>query len=176
MNNISVPMLLCLGLPLAAQTAERDQTLHTLLAEVQQLRLAIERSTLLGTRTQVALLRIQMQEARAVRVSEDLDRVRGQLTELQNENGRNAERAKDLEGELSRATDPKYRKELEDVLKHHKQIVEMRTTTERQLRAREAELAGVAATEQSRLTDLHQRIEEMERALDAAIQQLLGRR
>src|SRR5436190_13324700 len=48
-------------LVLAAQSPESDQRItQALISEIQQLRLAIERSTLLNTRTQLALSRPQV--------------------------------------------------------------------------------------------------------------------
>src|SRR5678815_2776293 len=50
-----------------AQPAAADSNvLQALLSEVQQLRMAIERSTLLGTRTQLAISQLQLQESRSV--------------------------------------------------------------------------------------------------------------
>ena len=47
------------------QAADSDShLLQALLTEVQQLRVAIERSTLLGTRTQLVISKLQMQETR----------------------------------------------------------------------------------------------------------------
>jgi len=53
------------------------------LAEIRQLRLAIERSTLLGMRMQISLQRIQMQEMRTTRISQELERARKDAADSQ---------------------------------------------------------------------------------------------
>ena len=64
---------------LAAQSAESDQRVtQTLISEIQQLRLAIERSTLLNARTQLAISQLQMQETAVARLTAQLDEVRAQ--------------------------------------------------------------------------------------------------
>ena len=60
-----------------AQTTDSDpRVLQSLLTEVQQLRVAIERSTLLGTRTQLVISKLQMQETRASQLSRELANLR----------------------------------------------------------------------------------------------------
>jgi hypothetical protein len=170
----SLSLFLLTAALLGAQTPDPDrQTLQTLLSEVQQLRLAIERSTLLGTRIQIAIQRMAMQEARTARLAQDLDRLRRELTDLQLAQPREAERLKELEEEQSQARDPEARKEREAAIKQFKIELEHTATRERQQRVREAETSSQLALEQGRLTDLHQRIDEMERALDAALQHLI---
>lgn len=62
---------------LIAQPPGSDQRLtQTLITEIQQLRLAIERSTLLGARTQLAIGLLQLQDAALVRLSQQYSEVR----------------------------------------------------------------------------------------------------
>src|SRR5260370_40594918 len=75
MRSLVIAVLLAARLFGQSQDPER-QNIPALLSEVHQLRLAIERSTLLGTRMQISLQRIQMQEVRTARLSQDLDRLR----------------------------------------------------------------------------------------------------
>jgi hypothetical protein len=52
------------------QATESDpRMLHTLISEVQQLRLAIERSTLLNARAQLSLTQLQLQENTVARLT-----------------------------------------------------------------------------------------------------------
>jgi hypothetical protein len=65
-----VRYLLFLFLPLAlcAQSADTDSRVtQALISEIQQLRLAIERSTLLNARTQLAISQFQLQEQSVAR-------------------------------------------------------------------------------------------------------------
>jgi len=172
-------ILLILIFPLlaAAQTsgAER-QTLQSLLVEVHQLRLALERSTLLGTRTQIALQRIQMQQSVTAQLSQELETSRRQLEKLQEAQPQVAQRITELEDRLPQISDTLARKEAEGQIKGAKLALERIAATEQQQRAREAALQQQIHAEQSRLNELHDRVNEMERALDVAIRQLAGGR
>ena len=79
-----------------------------------------------------------------------------------------------MEEQLSRLTEPAARKALEAELNHLKLAVEDTTAREQQARAREAEMAILAQNEQNRLTELNDRVNQMERALDEALRQLGG--
>jgi chromosome segregation ATPase len=169
-----IPVIVLLGAASAlAQTTEPDrQTNQALLVEVQQLRRAIERSTLLGTRTQIALQRIQMQEARVTRLSQELDRERKDLAAVQARQTNIAEHAKYLEDRAPQLTDPNARKQVEGELRQVKIEGEQLAAQQLQAQARSAALASQLQGEAGRLTDLQDRVSEMERTLDAAIRQL----
>ena len=155
-----------------AADAERS-TLQALLTEVQQLRIAIERSTLLGARTQIAINMMQIQESRTGRVSQDLERVRKEILDLQSRRPRIAEQIKAFEDHLSSLTDPKERQDIEAAIKQTKLEAEQLTATEQDRQARQAELAAQFQTEQSELADLRNRLTEMQRALDQAIERAI---
>src|SRR3954447_19870343 len=70
-------LFLAVPLVLAAQSPESDQRVtQALISEIQQLRLAIERSTLLNARTQLAISQLQMQETIVPRLSTQLNDTR----------------------------------------------------------------------------------------------------
>jgi len=167
--------LLCLALlsavSLPAQTPESDRsTLQTLLSEVQQLRVAIERSTLLGARTQIAINLMQAQQSRVERLAQELDKTRKDLVDMQAEKPKTAARAKMFEESISTTTDPQARKDMEQALSLYKIDIEQFAAREQDRRAREAELNTQLLAEQGRLADLQGRIADMERLLDQAIQ------
>jgi hypothetical protein len=177
MRCIFVVAMLAIRFSATAQTTEPErQTLQALLVEVQQLRAAIERSTLLGTRTQIAMQRIQMQEARTTRLSQDLDRVRREVTDLDRMKTETAVHLRAMEAQLSQATDPNGRLRLEEEVKRVKIRLEQLAVEEPHTRAREADLANQVQAEQSRLTELQDRVSAMERVLDTAIGNLTGQR
>src|SRR5215475_11114763 len=66
-----------LPLALFAQNSESDSKIQqALISEIQQLRMAIERSTLLGARTQLAVSQLQMQETTVARLTSQLSDIR----------------------------------------------------------------------------------------------------
>ena len=161
--------------PLFAQSAEGDrQMLQTLISEVQQLRLAIERSTLLGTRTQITMQRIQTQEVRTWRLVQELERVRKEISEIQSRQAHMTQRSKESEEQASQMTDPNQRREMTNEAKRLKHDMERMAALEQQRRVREAELISQVQSEQGRLTELQDRVGDMERALDTAIRQVTG--
>jgi len=157
-----------------AQTAESDQrTLQALLSEVQQLRAAIERSTLLGVRTQLAISQLQLQETKVEKLSRDLTSVRelGIRNSLERTNF--TEAIKHTENRRSLATDPKTRDQLDQELNHIKLRLEQIAQEEPTRAAREGDLASQLQAAERALADSRNSIAEMQRSLDAAIQQML---
>jgi hypothetical protein len=162
---------------LSAQSQESErQSIPALMSEVHQLRLAIERSTLLGTRMQISLQRIQMQELRTSRISQDHERLRKEAADMQMGYATAASRLKNDEEQLTQTTDPKERKNLEEVVKRTKLDLEAMAARQQQTQAREAELAVQVQSEQGRLAELNERVNQMERALDEALRQINGQR
>jgi hypothetical protein len=143
--------------------------------EIQQLRLAIERSTLLGTRTQLAISQLQLQETAVARLTQQYNEVRSGSPAMTARRNQLAESMRDLEQKrmAPEFASPQQREVLEDQLKHIRFELEAATATEQQRAARESELAVQLQATQNQITDSRGRIAEMERALDVAIQQLL---
>jgi hypothetical protein len=167
-------LFLAVPLALAAQSSEPDQRVtQTLISEIQQLRVAIERSTLLNARTQLAISQLQMQEATVARLTAQLDAVKMQgqsrrvaaLTEVVKE--REEQRTK------PEFSGPQQRERLEVELKNLKLELENAAAMEQQRAAREGEVAAALQAAQNQIADSRNRIAEMEKALDTAIQQLL---
>ena len=160
-------VLLCFSLTAGAQTSSSDpQTMQTLLAEVHQLRLALERSTQIAPRIQIAVERLKLQQEQVGRTTiqlddlrRDIDRSRSDLPKLQQR----------LDGisavESDQVADPGKRRDFEEMSKMLKLEIEQTEKSLQQMQAREIELAGQLQTEQSRLTELNDRLDQIERAL-----------
>ena len=160
----------------AYASAQAPDPIQTLLGEVQQLRLAIERSTLLGARTQIALQRIQIQEARTRQLEQDANGFRTQADSLTANRSQFEARLKDAEEQLPRAADPKQRLAMEEEVRMSKEALASMTMAEQQARAREVGATNQARLEQSKLQDLLARVDEMEKVLDAAIRQITDKK
>src|SRR5258706_5394234 len=119
------------SVPAFGQT--EPQTLQTLLNEVRELRLSIDRSTLLGARTQIALQRIQMQEARTARAAQELGTVHQQAEDVATNRARIAANIKEMEEKAPRLGDNTKRQESEDIVKQLKRELEMLAGTEQRL-------------------------------------------
>jgi len=169
-------LALVLALPAIAQSDQSEkQTLQALLAEVQQLRVAIERYTLLGTRTQLAISQLQLQESRVTRLSQTLADLKGQGASLTAQKARAAAELKRFEGalDLPESSTPEVHRGLESAITRAKADLEEATAFEQQRVAREADVSTQLDAAQAQLNESRSRIAEMERTLDAAIQQLI---
>ena len=151
--------------PLAlAQTPQSSPTLETLLAEVRQLRLAIERSAIVGPKIQLAVQRLSMQDQKIARISSQLDNTRREIAARTEGQQRIAQQIANLEQRLAGETDPMRRKQLEVEREHMKAIPNQ--TIDPQLLARETELASVLRTEQSVLGEINAKLEALERSFE----------
>jgi hypothetical protein len=160
----------------ACASAQAPDPIQTLLGEVQQLRLAIERSTLLGARTQIALQRIQLQEQRTLQLAQEANGLRTQAEGSTTSRSGLETHLKSLEERLPRVLDPKERQAIESRIEDEKRSVAILVTREQQARAREAEATSQLRLEQGKLQDLLARVDEMERVLDQAIRQITDKK
>jgi hypothetical protein len=176
MRCATVLLLALLSIPAMAQTAETDQrTLQALLTEVKELRLAIERSTLLGARTQLAISRLQLQQTTANQISHELDSAREQVADISGKRVRSQEELRQLEEHMAATTNPQERSALGDAIRERKLEIEQLSAFEQQRAAREADLSRKLQNAQGDVADAEKRIADMERNLDAAIEQILKR-
>ena len=161
---------------LFAQTGESDHALlQKLITEIQQLRLAIERSTLMSARTQLVMQELQFQESRATVLTRSLDDVRAMTSHDKSERARLSEvlrTAEDKRTSPAFAT-PQTHDDLEAQIRQFKLELELRAAAEQRDSAREGELALELQAAQRAVQDSQNRIAEMAKSLDAAIQQML---
>jgi len=149
-----------------AQTqAPAAPTLEKLLAEVHQLRVALERSAQIAPRIQIAVERLKLQQEKAARTAQQLDEVRRDLDRRRSEQTGIQQRVQALESRAGQAVDPGQRRDLEEVVKMSKLEAEQIEKALQQTQARDGELSGQLQTEQSRLMELNDRLDQIERAL-----------
>src|SRR5216684_1309539 len=146
----------------ACAFAQTPDPIQNLLGEVQQLRLAIERSTLLGARTQIALQRIQIQEARTRQLEQEANGLRTQADAFTTSRSGLEAHLKGSEERLPRVLDPKERQAMESNIEDEKRSVAILVAREQQARTREAEATAQLRSEQGKLQDLLSRVDEME--------------
>src|SRR5690349_20626879 len=158
--------VVALRTPLAGQAVTSNQdTLAALLVEVRGLRAAMEHMASAGPRVQLALGRLQMQEQRVNMMIRHADDLRAKIAEA--DSALNAAR-----GEVSRmqralqgTANPDEQKDLQSQVSNLKEHVAQRVTDLQRLQAEEADVASQVLAEQSRWTDINQRLQELERSL-----------
>jgi chromosome segregation ATPase len=136
------------------------------------LRLAIERSTLLGSRTQLAISRLQLQQNAAAQAARDLDNLRRDVAEMSARRSTIEKEMKNAEEEANSAK-PEARTAIQQAIAQLKLNLEAISGEIDRGAAREAELNRKVGELQAQVSDAESRIGQMERSLDEAIQQML---
>jgi chromosome segregation ATPase len=166
----AVGLLSALPLALQAQTQSSDATIQALLAEVRQLRLALQQSAVVAPKIQVTLQRIQLQQDQVSRLSRQLEEVRGQIAHFSSEAANLSAEIKVVESRLLQEQDPTRRNALEAQLKDHtmryERDVAQQKLQEAQHQQLETELTGRLHTEQGKLDELNGKLDALERTLE----------
>jgi len=149
----------------AQANATPPDVLAALLVEVRALRVAMEQMASAGPRVQLALGRLQLQEQRVNTLVRRLEEVRSTLTQAQKDSEATTQRMSELERMSREAPEPEVRRDADAELKHLKMDTARATLDLQRLQTEEAALTQDIAAEQSRWTDLNQRLEALERSL-----------
>ena len=133
------------------------------------MRLALERSAVVAPKIQVTLQRMQLQHDSVSRASRELEDVRNRLAKSVAEEAEVSVQIRGVEARAAREQDAGRRKGLEDEVKVIKSLMEQNLDQQRnsQLRARESEMAGRLQTEEAKLNELNDRLNSLERMLEA---------
>lgn len=139
--------------------------LQALLAEVHELRLAMERSNALGPRMQLAVLRFQMQQTRVDRLERELRDIRNQLASESATKERATATLAQFEDQARQTQDLEIRRQSEAAVAATRQDLEQQAAREQQIRAQEAEISDQLKTEQDKLDQLSGRLDQLEKSL-----------
>jgi hypothetical protein len=154
--------IVAMTVPTLAQSVATD-TLSQLLAEVRQLRIAMERAATTTPQIQLLGMRLNVQNERLSRADGEHNASKQELDEISATLAQVVARTQDLETHGPLEADAEKQRVME--LAATRQQVADLTAREQRLRAREAELAGALGVEQTQWTDLIRRIDEVERSL-----------
>jgi len=150
----------------ASQTSPSSDVLGSLLTEVHQLRLAMERSATVTPRVQLALARLNIQEQRTVVLGRDLDQIRQQQSAASLETRKMSAELDDVQKALQTAVlNESQRRGYESEERELKRKLAQQSVVEDRLRTREAEAAQLLGAEQSRWVDLNSKLDELEQLL-----------
>jgi chromosome segregation ATPase len=162
----TVTTIIGLTVPASAQTTNPDTpTIQVLLTEVRQLRLALEKSILLAPRMQLTMQRLQVQEQKVARLSQQLDEARKENSTVAARHVKLTEELNKAEQQISAETDAARRKQVEQLIADLKPEASD-TTTQQSLSARESEIAASLQNERAVLNELNDKLNRMERALE----------
>lgn len=151
----------------APRTAQGQDVLPDLLAEVRGLRAAMEQMASAGPRVQLALGRLQLQEQRVNNLLRRIETVRTSLAAAQRQDEGTRQEVASIEETLKSGVVPEGRSRavLEEQLVGLKMSSARTATDVQRLQVEESGSVQELAMEQGRWTDINQRMEELERAL-----------
>lgn len=153
-----------------AQTTADSPTLIFLLQEVRQLRQDLQTLAVVSQRVQLLLHRMQLQEQVVKRLEDRSTGVNSQLENIERARVEVTRIVKDTEDRLASTQEPNQRKQLEQILAQYKRRSERggeQTEHEQQLRVQQSTLSGELRNEKAKLTELQERLDQIEKQLDA---------
>jgi len=162
----------CLALSAAGQNNKQPddkQVLQALLTEVTLLRQALQTLQVMSLdtyRSQLMVDRIRANQEDVRHLTTSLNETRDTLAKIQTTIPRNLDDQKMLDGQIQTEVDPNKRAILELELKRSKDAVESYKSQAERLREREQELSSALRNAQTKLDDLENRLNLLERAMD----------
>lgn len=148
------------------QAPTPQDTLQALLAEVHQLRLDLQATTVTAQRVQILLYRVQLQQAATTRFSARADEVRAKLTDAQKARARVAADLQQTEESINNpSTDQSKIPMLEAQSAQEKQSLEIWRNDEQQWQARDSEAQSQLRAEQAKLDELQDTLDRLDKAL-----------
>ena len=164
-------LMFCYGSPSTTQAqtnqpadptqSNYDKTLQQLLAEVRELRLAVQRATFSHTRVQMLIERLRLQQNTIDVVGRQMDMVRAQLADLRNAKPQIQQEMKETEELLERTTDPNGRLDIESRIKAIKARLARLAPEEDRLRNREVTLESELQNLQAKLNELNSQLDAL---------------
>jgi hypothetical protein len=145
----------------SGQIVDIDKTLRQMLAEVRELRIAVQRASTTQTRFQMLVERLRIQQTHVDTVNRRLDDLRSQSAAMRAEKPLVEQQVKDAEDILERTTDPNGRVDLESRIKSMKAIFARLGPEEERLRTRQLELESEIQIAQVRLTELNSQLDAL---------------
>jgi hypothetical protein len=142
--------------------------LQALLAEVHQLRMDLQATTITSQRVQILLYRVQIQQAAVIRAANHADETRNRLAEVQRakmgtaENLRQVQEVRDKPGAPEAAVKSAERESIE--LKSRLEFLEK---DEQMHQSRDIDAQSQLRAEQSKLNGLQDTLDKLDKALEA---------
>lgn len=153
------------------QSSQTDRQLsQALLSEIRQLRLDIERSSLISYRTQVTIERLRLQHERVDRLTTQIDELRNQVAEMKLSRPHLQEHAQDLETRLSQEQEPQMHGQIDTELRELKYALNQQDDLQSRQQERVIKLTESLQSEQRILEDLSSRLDALDRELEKQLQ------
>ena len=163
-----VTAILAVSTVALSQSNQSDsQTLRSLLEEVRLLRQDLHTTTVAAQRVQIALYRLQLQDAAVARAARLVEEAHSKLTELAAQHKDRVTAVELSERQRDQTQDLQQRRQIEEeALPHLKKSVERIAYDEQQQQARTNEAEGQLRAEQVKLDALHSLLDQLDPALE----------
>jgi len=145
--------------------------LQALLAEVHQLRLDLQATTVTAQRVQILLYRVQLQQAATARAGARADEAHGKLADAEKQHARVAGDLQQMQDWTNSATDPEKAKVFRAQAADLKRQVEMWSADEQTWQAKDAEAQSLLRVEQAKLDELQDTLDRLDKALASMAKQ-----
>lgn len=161
-----IPLLIASTFAVGQNNSTDSQTLRSMLEEIRQLRQDLKTTTVASQRIQIALYRLQLQEAAVLRAAKLVEEAHSKLAELAAERKRVTSDIEQFEDLHSRTQDAQHRKVIEDeVLPQLKKHLERISQDEGQWQAKSGDAESQLKTEQTKVETLNNLLDELDRVL-----------
>ena len=159
-------------LPALAQSTPTDaRTLQAIFEEIHKLRQDLQTTTAAAQRAQILLYRVRLQMDTVERLNQRLEQAHTRVTQAKNEQDHFLQQKKFFEDQLQSTQDLANRKNIEVQLDGMKSLLERTKDNQPDAEAKEAALTNELRTEQSKLDDLQEQLERLDKKLEAEQQQ-----
>jgi len=167
-NAFALAFLLATG-EAAAQTAPADtQLTQALLTEIRGLRQDLQTMATTIQRVQLIMFRVQSQTALTSRATQRLEDTRNRCANAQRQHKSTATRLEELDQKLRSGTlSPADQRSVSDAVSQMKANSEMWANEEAQCQASEAEAEGQYRIEQTRMAELQDQLDKLDKALES---------
>jgi hypothetical protein len=153
------------------QAPAPQDTLQALLAEVHQLRIDLQATTVTAQRVQILLYRVQLQQNTAARLAIRTDEVHAKLLNAQRQRARATTDLQQTQEWLSTSTDATKTPILKAQAGEEKRQVDMWQAEEQQWQGKDAEAQSQLRAERARLDELQDTLDRLDKALAALAKQ-----
>jgi chromosome segregation ATPase len=159
-------------LPALAQSTPTDsRTLQAIFEEIHKLRQDLQTTTASAQRAQILLYRVRLQMDTVERLNQRLEQAHSGLIQARNEQDHLLQQKKFFEDQLQSTQDLANRKNIEVQLAGMESLLERTKDNQPDAEAKEAALTNELRTEQSKLDDLQEQLERLDKKLEAQQQQ-----
>jgi hypothetical protein len=171
-STLLVAVLLIFCIPSSAQTTNNDsQTLQAILLEVRQLRQNLQTTTLALQSAQVLLRHWQVQGETVSAVSQRLNDVRSRLSEAQDRKKHFADELTNTEAYQDQSQNDVEKKRFENEINRLKSNLDSAASDEQECQTRKMEAEEQLRIEQSKLSNLEDQLDRLEKSTEKPISQ-----